>query len=104
MRPGNNASSILKRSATTSGAWLGNITPPEPTRMLLGHGGDLPDHQVGCGACDRRQIVVLGKPVTDIAQAIDMLRQVDAVAQRRSGPGARGDDGEIEDGERNHGG
>ena len=33
MRPGNSASSVLKRSATISGAWLGSITPPEPTRM-----------------------------------------------------------------------
>ena len=32
MRPGNRASSILKRSATWSGAWFGSITPPEPTR------------------------------------------------------------------------
>ena len=23
-----------KRSATTSGAWLGSITPPDPTRMV----------------------------------------------------------------------
>src|SRR5882672_4939897 len=28
---GNSASSILKRSATISGAWFGSITPPEPT-------------------------------------------------------------------------
>ena len=35
MRPGNSASSILKRSATISGAWFGSITPPEPTRMRL---------------------------------------------------------------------
>ena len=35
MRPGNSASSTLKRSATISGAWLGSITPPEPTRMFL---------------------------------------------------------------------
>ena len=34
MRPGNNASSTLKRSATISGAWLGSITPPEPMRMF----------------------------------------------------------------------
>jgi hypothetical protein len=33
MRPGNSASSTLKRSATISGAWFGSITPPEPTRM-----------------------------------------------------------------------
>ena len=32
MRPGNSASSTLKRSATIKGAWFGNITPPEPTR------------------------------------------------------------------------
>ena len=32
MRPGNSASSTLKRSATISGAWFGSITPPEPTR------------------------------------------------------------------------
>ena len=34
MRPGNSASSSLKRSATISGAWLGSMTPPEPTRIL----------------------------------------------------------------------
>ena len=33
MRPGNSASSVLKRSATLIGAWFGSITPPEPTRM-----------------------------------------------------------------------
>jgi hypothetical protein len=33
MRPGKSASSILKRSATASGAWFGSMTPPEPTRM-----------------------------------------------------------------------
>ena len=35
MRPGNSASSTLKRSATISGAWFGSITPPEPTRMRV---------------------------------------------------------------------
>ena len=34
MRSGCSASSIPKRSATASGAWLGSITPPEPTRIL----------------------------------------------------------------------
>ena len=33
MRPGNSASSTLKRSATISGAWFGSMTPPEPTRI-----------------------------------------------------------------------
>ena len=32
-----------------------------------------------------------------------MARQIDAVAQRRGGLGAGGDDGKVEDGERNHG-
>jgi hypothetical protein len=33
-RPGCSASSIPNCSATTSGAWFGSITPPEPTRIL----------------------------------------------------------------------
>ena len=33
MRPGCSASSMANCSATTSGGWFGNITPPEPTRM-----------------------------------------------------------------------
>ena len=34
MRPGCSASSVPNCSATTSGAWLGSITPPEPTRIV----------------------------------------------------------------------
>ena len=55
---------------------------------VLRHRRDLPDHQVWRGACHRREIMVLGEPVTDIAERIDMPRQVDAVAQRRGGLGA----------------
>ena len=33
MRPGASASSAANCSATTSGAWFGSMTPPEPTRM-----------------------------------------------------------------------
>ena len=103
MRPGNSASSILKRSATISGAWFGSITPPEPTRMWLGHRGDLADHDVGRRARHRCEIMVFGQPVADIAQRIGVARQIDAVAQRRGGLGAGGDDGKVEDGKRNHG-
>ena len=46
---------------------------------------------------------MLGKPIADIAERVGVARQIDAVAQRRSRLGAGGDDGEIEDGERNHG-
>ncbi len=69
---------------------------------ILGHGGDLPNHQIWRGAGDGGKVVVLGEPVSDIAEAIDMARQVDAVAQRRSGFRACGDDGKVEDGKRNH--
>ena len=67
------------------------------------HRGDLPDHQIGRGARDRCQVVMLGEPVADIAEPIDMARQIDAVAQRRGWLGAGGDDGEVEDGKRDHG-
>ena len=34
MRPGNSVASVPKASATTSGAWLGSMMPPEPTRIV----------------------------------------------------------------------
>ena len=34
MRCGYNEASVPNCSATCSGAWFGNITPPEPTRMV----------------------------------------------------------------------
>lgn len=33
MRPGNAASRTANCSATASGAWLGSMTPPDPTRI-----------------------------------------------------------------------
>src|ERR1700692_785898 len=45
---------------------------------------------------------MLGQPVADIAQRVGVARQVDAVAQRRRRLGAGGDDGEVEDGKRDH--
>ena len=47
---------------------------------------------------------MFGQPVADIAEAIGMARQIDAVAQRRGGFCACGDDREVEDRERNYGG
>ena len=46
--------------------------------------------------------MMFGEPVADIAQPIHVARQIDAVAQRRGGLGARGDNGEVEDGKRDH--
>ena len=34
IRPGWSASRVPNCSATTSGAWFGSITPPEPTRIV----------------------------------------------------------------------
>src|SRR6266404_5331000 len=45
---------------------------------------------------------MLGEPIADVAELIRVARQIDAVAQRRRGFGAGGDDGQVEDGERNH--
>ena len=64
---------------------------------ILRHRRDLPDHQIGRGARDRSEVVVLGEPVPDIAEPIDMARQVDAVAQRGRGFGTGRDDGKVED-------
>ena len=61
------------------------------------HRRDLPDHQIRRGARDGGEVVMLGEPVADIAEPIDMARQVDAVAQRRGRLGACGDDGKVED-------
>ena len=35
MRSGYSVARVPNCSATTSGAWLGSITPPEPTRMVF---------------------------------------------------------------------
>ncbi len=71
---------------------------------ILRHRRDLPDHHVRRGARHRCEVVMLGEPVADIAEAIDVARQIDAVAQRRGGFGCCGDDGKVEDGERKHDG
>ena len=70
---------------------------------VFGDRRDLPDHHVGRGARHRSEVMMLGEPVADIAELVDMARQVDAVAQRGRGPGFGGDDGEVEDGKRDHG-
>ena len=102
MRPGNSASSTLKRSATISGAWFGSITPPEPIAHVPRHRGDLPDHDVGRRARDRREIVVLGHPVAGIAERVGVAREVEAVGERLRAGRTAGDGGEIENGQKRH--
>ncbi len=70
---------------------------------VFGDRRDLPDHHVGRGARHGSEVVMLGEPVADIAEPIDIACQIDAVAQRGRRPGFGGNDGEVEDGKRDHG-
>ena len=45
-----------------------------------GHRRDLPDHDLGCGACDRGQVVVLGHPITREAERFGEPREIDGIA------------------------
>ena len=67
------------------------------------NGGDLPDHDIGGGTGDRRQIMMLGHPVAQIAQGVGEPRQIERIAQGL-GAGRAGRNGrEVEDGKRGHG-
>ena len=46
----------------------------------LGRRGDLPDHDVGRGACDRRQVMVLGDPVARVAEKVGEPREIERIA------------------------
>ena len=56
-----------------------------------GDGGDLADHDLGRGACDRRQVVMLGHPVAGEAELVCEAGEVERVAQRDGAGGAGGD-------------
>ncbi len=62
---------------------VGQHHPAGADADVLCHGRDLADHQVRRGARDRGEVVMLGEPVADIAEAVGMARQIDTVAQRR---------------------
>jgi hypothetical protein len=59
MRPGNSASSTLKRSATMSGAWFGCITPPEPIRTCFVTAAIWPIMISGAELATEGQVVML---------------------------------------------
>src|ERR1700710_2140119 len=46
---------------------------------------------------------MLRQPIADVAERVGVARQIDAVAQRRGGFCAGGDDRQVENGERKHG-
>ena len=98
MRPGYSVASVPNCSATTSGAWLGSITPPEPTRMRRRAAGNVA-HQHGGGRTGHAvHVVVLGHPVAAVAPGFGVAGEVEAVAQRGGGVAAFDDGGEVEDG------
>ena len=57
---------------------------------VLGHRGDLADHDVGRGACDIREVVVLGEPVARVAEPVGEARKVERIAKRLRGRTAGG--------------
>ena len=81
---------------------VGQHHAARPDPDAAGQRRDLADHDVGRGACDRRQGVMLGDPVARVAEAGGELREIEAVAQRGGARMAGGDGGQVEDGERKH--
>ena len=68
IRPGCSASSVPNCSATTSGAWLGSITPPEPTRIVEVAAARCAISTAGRGTGDGGHVVMLGHPEPPVAQ------------------------------------
>ncbi len=68
--PGGGASSMPNCSATTSGGWLGSITPPEPTRIVDVAAATCADQHGGRGTGDARHVVVLGQPEPRVARGL----------------------------------
>ena len=98
-RPGCSASRVPNCSATTSGAWLGSITPPEPTRMVDVDARQVGDQHGGRGAGDRGHVVVLGDPEPAVAQLLGAAGQLGGLAQGLADGGARGDGRQVKDGQ-----
>ena len=62
----------------------------------------LPDHDVGRGACNIREVVVFGEPVTVVAEPVGKARQIERIMQCRRARRGRSDRRQIENGKRNH--
>ena len=78
---GKERSSVPNCSAISSGAWLGSMMPPAPTRMRRRAAADVRDHDRGRRAGDAGHVVVLGQPEAAIAPALGVPRQVERVAE-----------------------
>ena len=82
IRPGCSAARVPNCSATTIGAWLGSITPPDPSRMLAGVGGQMREQHGGRRGRHSGHAVMLGHPEPVIAQLFGADRQRRGVGQR----------------------
>ncbi len=67
--------------------------------MRLGFTGQPRDQDFGRGTRKRRDVVVLGNPVTLVAEAIREARELDGVGERLARSHARGNGGLVDDGE-----
>lgn len=67
---------------------------------LARNAGEVGGEDGGRGARDAGHVVVLGNPVAQVAETLDVAGQVERVAQRVGGRRVIGDDRKIEDGER----
>jgi hypothetical protein len=80
----------------TNGEWFGNMTPPDPTRMLDVLAGNVPD-QHGCRcARNSRHVVVFGQPEACESPSFGVLREVHCVPIRVRNRSTCTDSGQIE--------
>jgi hypothetical protein len=83
MRPGYSVASVPNCSATTSGAWLGSMMPPAPTRMRCVPPAMWPIQHRSGRTGHAVHVVVLGHPVAAIAPGVGVAGQVQRVLQRQ---------------------
>ena len=88
-------------SATTSGAWLGSITPPEPTRIVEVDGRHVRDQDRRRRTRNGRHVVVLGHPVPPVAQFLDAAGEFGRVLQCLGRVDTGGNGGKLQHGEGN---
>ena len=99
IRPGNSDSRTPNCSATTSGRWLGSITPPVPDPDRPGRARDGGGQHGRRGTGDPGHAVVLGDPDAVVAEPLQLPRQPHGVAQRLGVGVPLAGAGAVEDGE-----
>ena len=96
-RLGCSVSSVWNASATRSGAWFGNMMPPDPTRMRDVADATCSIRISGTELADAGHAVMFGEPVAHEPQPLGETRQVDRFLHRFACRGSIADRNEIED-------